>query len=590
MSFLYDEDTVQIVKERADIIEIVGEIVSLKRSGVNYKGLCPFHSEKTPSFTVNPARRSFHCFGCGEGGDVLAFIMRAANLNFIEAIKQLADRYNIPLPEKTQSPKEQESSSTRKRLYAINEKAIELYHTFLLKHPEGAPARAYLQKRRISAEVIELFKLGFAPERWDFLLKALGTEHSPEELQEAGLVIPKKNGGYYDRFRHRVLFPIFSHNGQAIGFGGRSLGDQEPKYLNSPETPVFNKSQNLFGLYQTKEAIRASKRCLVVEGNFDLLSLFAAGIKEVVAPLGTALTSHHVRAIKGFAQESLLLFDGDQAGIKAAMRSVPIFLAEKMPARVTTLPEGHDPDTFIATYGAQKLEETLSEASPLPEFVFNRLVATHGLTLGGKAQILEELKPVINAIPDHDLQRTLFIAHFSQKLGLTPEQMSSGFNRPSSYRNEPVASPEETAPQINLNFSKTEDQLLSFLIVYPEYINKFVEAGLFDALSHPSAQSIAFRIQELNTHGGRYGPERLLELTTGPERSFISRQLISVPDTPDQDQEAEEKISWLRENCLKIKLRSLTAKIHAAQNKNDTKQMMALLTEKMKLHEKIQEK
>nr|MBF0220817.1 DNA primase [Desulfobulbaceae bacterium] len=587
MSLLYGDEVVQDVKNAADIVEIIGESVSLKKTGINYKGLCPFHSEKTPSFTVNQVRRSFHCFGCGEGGDVIAFIMRSFNLNFVEALKQLADRYHISLPEKVLSQKEQESGNKRKILYEINQKAVDLFHTYLLTNSDAAPARKYLKERRIPPEVVEAFKLGFAPNRWDFILKQLGREHNTEDLQEAGLIIPKKTDGFYDRFRNRVLFPIFSHNGKAIGFSGRDLGDQGPKYLNSPETPVFNKSRNLFGLYQTKDAIRETKRCLVVEGNFDLIALFAAGIKEVVAPLGTALTNQHVKAMKGFAQEAILLFDGDRAGIKAAMRSVPLFLAEKMPAKVTTLPYDYDPDTFIEKFGVEKLAEALKAADSLPEFVFDKLVDQHGLSLEGKGMILEELRPVIAAIPDHDLQRTLFIAHFSQKLGLSPEQMSVGItpNIPQWQQYEPAQAP---VGHPKLQLTKTEENLLSFLIIYPEFINKFIEAGLHDALNNPSAQVIAQHIEELNNHKVSYGPERLLELTVGPERSFISKQLTTVPDIDDYEKEAVEKINWLKENSTKIKMHSLTAAINEAQRRNDTELLMKLLDKKRQLSEKIE--
>jgi len=589
MSIIYDDAIIQDIKDAADIIEIVGESVSLKKTGVNYKGLCPFHSEKTPSFTVNQARKSFYCFGCGEGGDVIAFVMRIFNINFIEALKQLARRYNIQLPEKVLSQKEQESSSKRKLLYEINQRAIELYHNFLLTSPETVQARKYLQERRIAPDVISLFKLGYAPNRWDFLMKSLSSEYTTNSLEEAGLIVAKKSDGFYDRFRNRILFPIFSHNGQAIGFGGRSLDGQEPKYLNSPESPVFNKSRNLFGLYQTKEAIRTSKRCLIVEGNFDLLSLFSAGVKDVVAPLGTALTNQHVRAIKGFAQESILLFDGDKAGIKAAMRSVPIFLAEKMLARVTTLPEGHDPDTFVIEFGAAKLEEAVAKANSLPEFLFNKLVDQHGLTLEGKGNILEELKPVIDAIPDQDLQQSLFISHFGQKLGLTAEQMGAGIRKNLPERLS-KSSPQHHNGPTELQLSRPEEHILSFLIIYPEFIDQFLKAGLHEALHHPSARVIANHIKELKDQNGSFGPERLLELTAGPERSFISKQLISVPDIPDYEKEAEEKISWLQKNRRMVESRLLTASINEAQRKNDIGLLMELLEKKRQLSEKIEEK
>ena len=583
----YDENIVQDVKDTADIIEIVGENVNLTKAGVNFKGLCPFHTEKTPSFTVSPSRRSFHCFGCGEGGDVLAFVMRLQNVSFVDALKSLAGRYNITLPEKVLSKREQESSSKKKVLVEVNRQAAEVYHQFLLNDKRAESARKYIEKRAVPEEVIASFKLGYAPESWDFLLNKLSNVFSTEDMEDAGLIVPNNRGGFYDRFRNRVLFPIYSHSGQNLGFGGRILGDQMPKYLNSPESLVFNKSRNLFGLYQGKEALRNSRRCLIVEGNFDLIALVSRGVYDVVAPLGTALTQQHVRAIKGYSEEALLLFDGDKAGIQAAMRSVPIFLSEKLPARVVVLPGGHDPDTFITEFGREGLDAALEKAHSLPEFVFDHLVEKHDLSLEGKGRIIEDLKPIIQAISDRDLQRTLFVSHFSQKLGLSPEKLLS--SQGTSLR--PAKKKEKkTEPVMDLQFSKTEEQLLSFLIIYPEYYEKFAEAGLCDAISHPSAQVIVNRINELQSRGNFLGPEQLLSETVGPERSFISKQLISAPDFPEQEEEALEKIAWLKENSLKVRMRSLTARINEAQQQNDEKLLMELLAKKSKIYEKYQEK
>lgn len=579
-----DESAVQAVKDAANIIEVVGEIVSLKKAGVNYKGLCPFHAEKTPSFTVNPARRSFHCFGCGEGGDALSFVMRYQNIGFWEAVKQLAGRYHIALPEKDLSPRERESAAKRKALFAINQRAAQIYHELLFSK-QGEPARRYLEKRQIPLEVIKAFQLGYAPESWDFLLKAMA-DVGQEGLGEAGLVVQRESGSsFYDRFRHRVLFPIMSHSGQHLGFGGRILDDQQPKYLNSPETLVFTKGKTLFGLFQNKEAIRHSKRGLIVEGNFDLLSLVAGGVKDVVAPLGTALTQQHVRALKGYAQEAVLLFDGDQAGIKAAMRAVPLFLSEKVAAKVVILPDGHDPDTFIKAFGAEGLERRLAEAYSLAEFVVGHLVEKYGLGLEGKGRIVEELKPLVKAIDNHDLQRSLFVSHFSHKLGLAPEQLLGTLAAPQTACAPVVVAAVPASCPGEISFSKSEEQLLSFLIIYPEYVERFIEAGLFDVITQPAAVTIVKVLRELNKNFPGGGAERLLDHVQGPERAFVSKQLISVPCLPDTDREADEKILWLRENSQRIRMRDLTCRINEAQRQNDQALLLSLLMEKKKTTE-----
>lgn len=587
MSRADNESAVQAVKEAADILEVVGEIVTLKKAGANYLGLCPFHSEKTPSFTVNAARGFFHCFGCGAGGDALTFVMRYQNLGFMDAVKQLAGRYHIPLPEKDLSPQERESASKRKFIHDINERAAAIYHQQLCFGPEADVARLYLKKRRIPDETVQAFQLGYAPESWDFLLKKM-EDVGPESLAEAGLAVSRDSGaGYYDRFRNRVLFPILGPSGQHVGFGGRTLGnDKQAKYLNSPETLVFNKGRTLFGLFQNKDAIRRSKRALIVEGNFDLISLVAAGVHDVVAPLGTALTRQHIHALRGYAQDAVLLFDGDQAGIRAAMRAVPLFLSEKLDAKVVILPDGHDPDTFINEFGTEALERNVAAASSLPEFVVGHLVATHGLTLEGKGRIIEELKPIIKAISDHDLQRSLFISHFSQTLGLSPEQLQSVLSGPTVlYNSGPEAKAAPAPSSAPIVFGKAEEQLLSFLIIYPEYVEPFVAAGLFDALIHPAAINIANSLVEMIQNYPGSGAERLLDILEGAERAFVSQQLIQVPFLPDTELEAEEKICWLRENMRKYRMRELTTMINDAQLKNDHEQVLKLLLEKQKISE-----
>lgn len=582
-----NESAVQAVKEAADILEVVGEVVSLKKAGANYLGLCPFHGEKTPSFTVNSARGFFHCFGCGAGGDALSFVMRYQNLGFWDAVKQLAGRYHISLPEKDLSPREREAASKRKLIHDINERAAGIYHQLLCSDPGAEAARNYLKKRRIPAGIVEKFQLGYAPESWDFLLKSMD-DVGPDGLAEAGLAVARESGGgFYDRFRNRVLFPILGPSGQHLGFGGRTLGDdKQAKYLNSPETLVFNKGRTLFGLFQNKDAIRRSKRALIVEGNFDLISLVAAGIHDVVAPLGTALTRQHIHALRGYAQDAVLLFDGDQAGIRAAMRAVPLFLSEKVDARVVILPDGHDPDTFINEFGAEVLERNLAAASSLPEFVVGHLIASHGLSLEGKGRIIEELKPIIKAITDQDLQRSLFISHFSQKLGLSPEQLQNVLSGPTVVHDTgPVAKSAPVSSPASITLSKSEEQLLSFLIIYPEYVESFIEAGLFEALIHPAAISIAKSLADMHHDYPGSGAERLLDILEGEERGFVSRQLIQVPNLPDTELEAEEKIRWLRENRQKYRMRELTALINDAQLQNDHDLMLKLLLKKKEIGE-----
>ncbi|HIJ89272.1 MAG: DNA primase [Desulfobulbaceae bacterium] len=581
------EDTVQLIKDAADIAEIIGEHVSLKRAGTNLKGLCPFHSEKTPSFTVNPDRKTYHCFGCGEGGDVLSFMMNFHRLSFAEALKELARKYQIALPEKPLNPQELEKAQKREALHVANEKAAELFHHLLLSDPGAQKAREYLAKRGIPEEITREFRLGFAPDSWSFLVNALPKQNiGAEAIKEAGLIVPRENGGFYDRFRNRVMFPIIGLTGRVVAFGGRILDDGQPKYMNSPESPVFDKSRTLFGLYHNREHIRQAKNCLVVEGNFDLLSLAVHGVRNVVAPLGTALTQAHIRSLKGYTDEVILLFDGDQAGLKAAMRSVPLFLSEQVTARIAVLPEAHDPDTFVREFGRDGLNKHLKTAMPLPEFVFDKLVAQYGLSVAGKAKIVAELQELIKAIGDQHLQRTLFVSHFAKKLGLEPQQLLDGVipAKPTNIQApRPAAAPGKGEAQLPMK----QRQLLEFLLAYPEYLPAFLEAGLEEIIINPFGLAILHLLKRQPDLAG--GSEQLLELATGPERSFISKLLISTPSHSEEmrEQMAREMLRWLTATSMKAKQERLTQQSSEARQTRNPQLEMELAIQKIQMNKAL---
>ncbi len=581
----YQQNTARTVKEAAQIVDIIGECVALKRAGVNLKGLCPFHAEKTPSFIVSPERQTFHCFGCGEGGDVFNFIMLYYRLSFPEALKQLAERYHIQLPETNFSKGDTARSKTRQKLFYINEKAATVYHKFLLQDPSAEKARVYLIDRGITKEITKQYMLGYAPDQWDFLIKkSLQYSIKVQDMDEAGLVIKKDRGGYYDRFRNRILFPIHDLTGKVSGFGGRILGQGEPKYLNSPETPIYNKSRTLFGLYHHRDNIRQTKRAVLVEGNFDLISLAMHGISYVAAPLGTAVTAAQIRILKGYADEVILLFDGDSAGLKAALRAVPIFLAEQVHARVAVLPSGHDPDTYIREYGKERLEEFLEKSLPLPEFVFDRLVEMHGTSLEGKGRILKEIQPIIQAIENNPLQRSVLVSQFSERLDLDPKQVLEGFEavtRQNSRLKKPGNIEKKDVSGNNFALPRQQRQLLEFLILHPTYLERFIEAGIEDVLVDPFASTIIDNLKGLFAAEKNIGPEMLLDvLTEGPERSFVSKLLISSQVHTDADQEsmdeqmAAEQLNWIKRARLEKELEGLTLEItQACNDKNEALQL-----------------
>lgn len=578
------------VREAADIVQVIGEVVELKKAGVRYTGLCPFHAEKTPSFSVNPQSQFFHCFGCGESGDVFSFLMKYSRLTFPEALKELARRYQIDLPEPELTAAEKERLREREMLYRVNEEAAQIFHQYLVAAPEGEKARAYLRQRGVPEEQVRAFRLGYAPGPdaggWNFLATRLQAQRiDPADIERAGLALHNDRGGYYDRFRDRVLFPILDLTGRVVAFGGRILGEGQPKYMNSPESLVFDKGRLLFGLYQHREEIRARRLAIVVEGNFDLLMLAAHGITNVVAPLGTALTGSHIRSLRGYCDEVVLLFDGDSAGLKAAMRSIPLFLAEQVDARIGVLPQGQDPDSLVREQGAEGIAALVAGARPLAEFAFDDLVRRHGLTLQGKNRIVGELRQIIGA--GHDpVQRSLMTAHFSQMLGIAPAQFEAGLPTPATVEARPAETP---APGLR-ELPRKQRQLVDFLILYPEFADEVIASGVDELVRSDEARQILACLMEL-AGGAPPSPEQVLAAL--PEgsgvRQYVAELLIAGSQTEEGENNqgprrmCDELLRWLRAERRQRESADLLRRINEAQRAGDTETLMALLREKQEM-------
>lgn len=359
------ETTVEDVRARNDIVEVISEFVRLKKSGRNFKGLCPFHKEKTPSFIVSPERQMYHCFGCGSGGDVFSFIMAYEKLEFPEALRYLAERAGVPLPRQRSSGRSSESDL----VYRANQFALKFYHE-QLGSAAGRPALGYLEGRGLNAETIGFFVIGWAPAGRAELLQAAAREFRPEELSRAGLVARSERGTWYDRFRSRIVFPINEVGGRVVGFGGRLLGDGEPKYLNSPETPVFQKGTHLYGLNWSRREISREDRALLVEGYLDFVALRQFGIENAVASMGTALSREAARRLARYARRITIVNDGDVAGRKAAVRSADVLLTEGFRVQVALLPAGSDPDSFVRSKGAEAFRRVVREAPGIVDFLF----------------------------------------------------------------------------------------------------------------------------------------------------------------------------------------------------------------------------
>ena len=377
----YSKDFVETVREAADLVQVVSEYVPLKASGSRLKGLCPFHEEKTPSFGVDPSRQLFYCFGCQAGGDVFKFVQLYESVGFRDAAELLARRFGVPLPTENRS-----QNDPKARMFALNRAAEEFFRKMLADPHGGQKGRHYLEKRKLGASTVEALAIGFAPDRWDALEKNLASRgFRPKELIEAGLAIPRKSGsGQYDRFRDRLIFPIQDYMGRPVAFGGRILGDGEPKYLNSPETPAYTKGDHLYGLNKSGEAIRKAGYVVVVEGYMDLAALWEAGIQNVVAVLGTAFTPAQAKLLARFADRVVFSFDGDGAGAKATVRSMDLLLERGFQVSVVDLPKGADPDDFIKQQGADAYRELVDEAPEYLEFLVRREARSRDLAAPGQ--------------------------------------------------------------------------------------------------------------------------------------------------------------------------------------------------------------
>lgn len=438
------DEKIAEVREHTDVVALIGEVVRLKRAGTSFKGLCPFHNEKTPSFTVTPARQFFHCFGCGASGDAIAFTMKLEGRSFVEAVRSLAERAGIELPKEdtVEAAQQRQERARRERLVAIMEAATSFYEKQLNAHALSDMAREEIQKRGVSHEWSKAFRLGYAPAGWDALAKHLAQEGwGPSECEELGLIVPRKKGdGYYDRFRHRLMFPIIDVHGHVIAFSGRILptppGQPEPKegeagakYVNSPESPLYKKGETLFGLYQGRVSLRRQGIAMICEGNFDLVALHQAGFENSVAPMGTALTLTQAKLLRRFAEKVVLLFDGDNAGKKATRSAFPILREAGLTARVVTLPPGEDPDGYLRTKGAEALKAVIGTAPGIVEHLIAEAADGSAGDPTARAAAIESLGPIIGALGNR-IETQLYAEKVAQRFNMTDiEGVKQALNR-----------------------------------------------------------------------------------------------------------------------------------------------------------------
>ncbi len=435
------------IRQSSDIVEVIGSYFPLKRAGANFRALCPFHKEKTPSFNVNPQKQIWHCFGCGAGGNVFTFIMKYENIEFVEVVRRLAERAGIRLEfEDTQGPRDSRQDQ-KEALLKLHEQTAEFFHRTLMKEKSADPARAYLRKRAISAETAKRWQLGYSPDAWDGLIQWAAAKKFPVELLElGGLALRRERGdGWYDRFRGRLMFPIRDEQGRVVGFSGRILTEakDQPKYVNSPETPIFQKGKILFALDRAKRAILDEKFVVVCEGQVDTISCHEAGLANVVAPQGTALTEQHARILKRYAEEVVLMFDADAAGQNAIVRSAEPLWEAGVAIRVAVLPQGHDPDSFVKEKGVEELRNLVTKAPSFFVFLLERVSSQNDARSDrGKLQIANQLAEWLVRIPSPILQST-YIQQTAARLEVPEDALRQELRKLQKTRHGARTSPSE---------------------------------------------------------------------------------------------------------------------------------------------------
>lgn len=428
---LIPEDIINQIRDRVDIADVVANYVALSKTGQNFKGLCPFHSEKSPSFTVSPARQIFHCFGCGAGGNVFTFVMKLEGTSFPDTVRELGRRAGITLPVLATGTTSSDSGQ-QERLEALHQSATTWFQLNLWDTEQGRSARAYLDKRGLERPTIEGFGLGLSLPHWDGLLRALlQAGHGLADIASSGLVVTKETSGrrandagnYYDRFRGRLMFPITDLRKRIIGFGGRVMGDGEPKYLNSPETPLFSKGRTLYALDRARDSASREGRLVIVEGYFDAIALHQAGITNVAATLGTALTPDHLTMIRRFAKKVVLLFDPDAAGVRAALRTLDLFVDSGLGVTVISLPPGHDPDTFVHEQGAEAFRRLQENAPSLLDFAVEQSLerASSG-SIDDRIRSVDEILRILQKT-SHRIEQEECLRRVAERLGLTQQRL-----------------------------------------------------------------------------------------------------------------------------------------------------------------------
>lgn len=577
MGFVFPDDVIEEIKSANSVLDVISEYVPLKKSGHNYRGLCPFHSEKTPSFFVNPDKQIFHCFGCGAGGNVYTFLMQYENISFPEAVRQLAARRGISLPAPARGSGRDEGLG--KRIVAASEKAADFFCRQLNDSPEGKAALKYLSERGIDKEGLTTFRIGWSPSGWENLRKHLHNNGFNDEiLARAGLVIRRKDGvGYYDRFRGRLMFPIANVRGEIVAFGGRILNKtDEPKYINSPESPLYQKGKMLYGLHLAKAKIKEAGYAVVVEGYMDMITAYLNDAGNTIATMGTALTREHLRLLKRYARKVVVIFDSDAAGIEATKRSLEIFLEEDVTANSASLPEGHDPDSLIRKRGVEEFRKALKESSPLMDFFIQKTAEKWKKEgIDGKARAVEEVVPLLSLIDNH-VKRSEYIRLTARILDVREEAVISEVKTYSARRRKQVP---RSAPSagVRRRRSHEEEELVRAMLLDRELGLMIREEVPVTAFSDEACRTVAGAVYENMEKSRNTGQPIIPSLENKEAAALMARLIAESGNAENLEKVVSDCLYRMKKSKVQRELKEVQEKIRQAEAASQTEVIDKLL-------------
>jgi DNA primase len=569
------ENLIDQVQERTDIVELISRYVQLTKAGRNYKAPCPFHHEKTPSFIVSPDKQIYHCFGCGAGGNVFSFLMKYENVQFPEAVEMLAEKAGVALPRSVS--RSGQASELDNKLFALNDAACSFFEANLAERPS---AREYLLSRGLADATIKKFRIGYAPDAWESLINFFRKKGAGAEiLEKAGLVVSNGKGGYYDRFRNRIVFPITDVKGRTLGFGARVMDSSLPKYINSPETPIYSKGRNLYGLSYSREQIRRKSHALIVEGYLDFLIPYQAGIENIIATLGTALTVDQVKLIKRLAKTVVIVYDPDEAGQSASLRGLDLFISEDVNVYIAELPNGLDPDSYIRKNGADDFLKLVKSSKNLFDYKFDKLsgrisaASTHG-----KAAIVGEMLPTIAKI-SNAVSKSEMIKKLAKRLSVDEEAVKAELGKLKgdySVPRKPIAPSE-----IKRDARKAETVLLALLMGGGPYVDRTMSALSLDEFKDSSVRDAVGAIFSLHKENKEINPAKLISLlgSNGETVSIISEAVSFLEIISDKGRALEDCIARIKKDNIKDRLSMLQEAIRIAHGQKDEDMVRRLVGE-----------